>query len=456
MGKTIHARSRLARYLAIGLLGATTVVGTIVASIPSALAAPATPSFGSAIDAYASYDGQDTCDPTDKPGPRGVRDLLNATYGQHSSGISRACNSSEVSEHEEGRALDYMLNVNNAKQRAVATDITTWLLATDRHGNRHANARRLGVMYMIWNRRIWSAARASEGWRRYSGASAHTDHIHISLSWAGARRQTTWWTAALDNPADLTGDGRLDLAMRHSNGDLLLYANTGAVSENSGTLRSAVKVGHGWTGFTEIGLADFTGDGYADVVGRHGNGDLMLYRHSGDLNGERTLKGAMKIGHGWTGFAEIDLGDVDGDGWSDVVGRHRNGDLMLYRHSGEVSGEQTLKGGVKFGHGWSGFTGIAVADANNDGRDDVLGVTTGGDLMLYASAGTSLRSGVKIGHGWSGLRLVTAGDLTGDGYADLLAVTPGGDLLLYRGTNGSPRSALKIGHGWTGAAEIAI
>jgi hypothetical protein len=54
-------------------------------------------------------------------------------------------------------------------------------------------ARRLGVMYIIYNRRIWASYRAEEGWRPYVGASPHTDHIHFSFSWAGARKQTSYW-----------------------------------------------------------------------------------------------------------------------------------------------------------------------------------------------------------------------------------------------------------------------
>lgn len=49
-------------------------------------------------------------------------------------------------------------------------------------------ARQLGVMYVIWNRRIWSVARASEGWRPYTRygsnatpSQAHTNHVHVSL-----------------------------------------------------------------------------------------------------------------------------------------------------------------------------------------------------------------------------------------------------------------------------------
>lgn len=36
--------------------------------------------------------------------------------------------------------------------------------------------------YVIWNHRIISADRKSEGWRPYSGASPHTDHVHVSIT----------------------------------------------------------------------------------------------------------------------------------------------------------------------------------------------------------------------------------------------------------------------------------
>ena len=48
-------------------------------------------------------------------------------------------------------------------------------------------------MYIIYNRRIWASYRAEEGWRSYVGANPHTDHIHFSFSWAGARKQTSYW-----------------------------------------------------------------------------------------------------------------------------------------------------------------------------------------------------------------------------------------------------------------------
>jgi hypothetical protein len=184
-------------WLLLRLATVVAVLGGLVATAAApAMAAPPTPDFGPAIDAYATYDPQRTCDPTAKPGVLDVRNLLNHTYGTHPSGITRSCGSG-TSEHYEGRALDYSLNVNTAADRAVANDILAWLLATDQYGNKQAIARRLGIMYIIWNRQIWGAYRPQ--WRPYScdgtPSSCHTNHIHFSFSWAGARRQTTWWTA---------------------------------------------------------------------------------------------------------------------------------------------------------------------------------------------------------------------------------------------------------------------
>jgi hypothetical protein len=42
-------------------------------------------------------------------------------------------------------------------QKAKATNLPGWLLAKDKYEHRHAYARRLGIMYIVWNRRIWGA-----------------------------------------------------------------------------------------------------------------------------------------------------------------------------------------------------------------------------------------------------------------------------------------------------------
>jgi len=158
---------------------------------------PVVSAFGPAIDAYAAYDGQKTCDPTPKPGTVGFRDLVLATYPcTGSSGISRDCSVGGTSEHKEGRAWDWTI----AYPHPAADALLAWLLSTDKHGNPNAMVRRFGLMYMIWNSQIWKSYQAGSGWQTYTGANPHTDHVHFSFSWAGALKQASYWTSPL--PAD--------------------------------------------------------------------------------------------------------------------------------------------------------------------------------------------------------------------------------------------------------------
>jgi hypothetical protein len=151
--------------------------------------------FSAQIEGLAAYEPQRTCDSTAKPGTTALRNLLlRDNAGSRNLGIVRGCSIGGTSEHKEGRAFDWGVNVGNAKEKAEANAFIAKLLATDQFGNTFALARRMGVMYVIWNRQIWSAYRAAEGWRPYHGASAHTDHVHISLSWAGANARTSFWS----------------------------------------------------------------------------------------------------------------------------------------------------------------------------------------------------------------------------------------------------------------------
>jgi hypothetical protein len=153
---------------------------------------------GTEIEGYARYEGQSTCDPTPKLGTLALRDLLLARYPNTSSlGISRNCDVGGQSEHKDGRAFDWGAKITSASQVASVEDFLTALFATDSAGHPHALARRMGIMYVIWNQRIWGAYDAQTGWRPYDGSNPHTDHMHISLSWAGARGETSFWSGTV-------------------------------------------------------------------------------------------------------------------------------------------------------------------------------------------------------------------------------------------------------------------
>ena len=176
-----------------------------VTSVLPAAAAPARPSVGPFIEEAGGYDGQSKCSPFAKPGVVAFQRMVLAEYpGTGAGSISRDCSVGGTSEHKEGRAWDWGVNVGIASQRTAAEDLLDWLGETDAYGNRAAMARRLGVMYAIWNRRIWFPG---SGWRTYCverrGACRdpedgdvrhpHTDHVHFSFTWAGAKKKTTFW-----------------------------------------------------------------------------------------------------------------------------------------------------------------------------------------------------------------------------------------------------------------------
>ncbi|GAA1854041.1 coiled-coil domain-containing protein [Asanoa iriomotensis] len=78
-------------------------------------------------------------------------------------------------EHPKGRACDWSLR-SSGFARASST-------AEKLYGNNLAaflvrNADALGILYVIWYKRIWFPA---TGWKSYSGESDHTDHVHMSM-----------------------------------------------------------------------------------------------------------------------------------------------------------------------------------------------------------------------------------------------------------------------------------
>jgi hypothetical protein len=192
-------------------------LAALTAGVTPALAAPASPSFGPVMDPPGSYEGQSKCSPDAKPGVVAFQQMVLAEYpGTGAGGIGRDCSYGGQSEHKEGRAWDWGVSAADATHRTAVNDLLGWLFATDRYGNEHALARRLGIMYVIWNKRIWFPY---SGWSTYcemkkgacvaddGGArSPHTDHVHFSFTWAGARKQTSFWHADRSLVATVAGN----------------------------------------------------------------------------------------------------------------------------------------------------------------------------------------------------------------------------------------------------------
>lgn len=146
------------------------------------------------VDDLPHRDLQRYCDAVPKPGAVALGRLLMAQLpGSTSQGVVRACHLGPSSEHKEGRAFDWAVG---SFEHAAVEAVIAELLAADDHGNEHALVRRMGIMYIVWDGRMWSAYEPEAGWQPYTGPDRHRTHVHFSMSWDGALGHTSMWQAA--------------------------------------------------------------------------------------------------------------------------------------------------------------------------------------------------------------------------------------------------------------------
>jgi hypothetical protein len=155
-----------------------------------------TPKEKKAIEGFAPDQAQFFCRNKVEPGVKSFEKRTLKQYpSSQSDGDLRACDDGGTSEHKDGRAWDWGVDHRVKKQRKDGKSMLKWLFATDSHGNQDAMFRRLGLMYIIWNKQIWGAW--SQQWEPYAchGATAcHVNHMHFSFGWAGAEKKTSYWT----------------------------------------------------------------------------------------------------------------------------------------------------------------------------------------------------------------------------------------------------------------------
>jgi hypothetical protein len=170
------------------------------AQVARAKAAPFV--FTSSIEAYAGYQPQTTCRRFVRPGVRTLAASLVARGGGMGP-IGGSCSGSGTSEHKEARAFDWMLDVEDPADQLLGSEFLDEVFAPDELGNPHALARRMGIMYVIWNDRIWSSyhgfverpylSSSCAKRRTCSPTLRHRDHMHISLTRRAARGLTSWY-----------------------------------------------------------------------------------------------------------------------------------------------------------------------------------------------------------------------------------------------------------------------
>ncbi|MFJ6521055.1 FG-GAP repeat domain-containing protein [Streptomyces filamentosus] len=261
------------------------------------------------------------------------------------------------------------------------------------------------------------------------------------------------------------------LLARDSSGALVRHYGTGEAAAPFGSRTEAAR---GWQGYNVItALSPLRNDpnysdmkpsavtrGRGDTVARDASGTLWYYdRQFVSHQYGYPYAPRVRVGSGWNVYDRLDgAGDVDRDGYVDLLARDKAGVLWLYKGTGRLIDGKRFKAPVRVGAGWAAYDRLAGGDdLTGDGRPDLLARERGtGVLWLYKGTGsgtTPYATRTRIGAGWGAYdQLVVTGDLTDDGRADAVARERAtGVLWLYKGTGKATApftGRTRIGAGW--------
>lgn len=243
-------------------------------------------------------------------------------------------------------------------------------------------------------------------------------------------------------------------------------------------------------GYSVSTAGDVNGDGYSDVIigaPRYDNGQtdegrvFVFYGSSNGLASTPDWTAESNQGESNFGLSVSTAGDVNGDGYSDVIigaDGYDNGQLnegRAYAYYGSSTGLSTTPDWIVESNQATARMGYSVSnagDVNGDGYGDVIVGSyyhTAGQFRegkVYVYYGSS--SGLDTSPAWSkvsgqqeaylGRCVSTAGDVNRDGYSDIIVAAPyydnseldEGRVYVYHGSS----KGLSVNPDWT--AEINI
>ncbi len=234
---------------------------------------------------------------------------------------------------------------------------------------------------------------------------------------------------------DMNNDGRADVVVGNLGGRIRLYLNNGTLSPFAGvaTLNISADTSNTWA----LAIGDVNNDGWRDVIAGNMNGQRSrIYTNNRTANPFNGVAGRDLTTSPYSTFA-VALADVNGD---------TNLDLIMGNGSGG-----TAKSLLLLNNGsadpFSGVTpliintnsqdtrAVAVADVNGDNRPDVILGNFNDRVRLYTNNGTANPytnvASTDISTDTGPNRALVVGDVNGDGKRDVIVGRNGQTIRLY-------------------------
>ncbi len=262
---------------------------------------------------------------------------------------------------------------------------------------------------------------------------------------------------------DINGDGIADIVAGTGQGSNVVQVLNGA---GGPAPASFFAYDAAFTGGVYVAAGDVNGDGFADIITGAGPGAAPHVKVFSGSTGA-TLHSFFAFGASFTGGVRVAAGDVTGDGIADIIvgtgpgaGQVRVFDPTLGIAATDDAGIGTF---LAFGPGYTGGVFVAAGDVNGDGLADIATGTDSGTAARVkvfdgALGATTLFDFLPFGAGFNGGVRVAAGDVAGDGIADIITSPgSGGDSLVkvFSGSTGGELSSFTAFTGFSGGVFVA-